>query len=118
MTLSLPSALAAATRPSMPPKSAADVAVFGSPPPPPAEPVASLIALDMADEPSLIALDPALDACDMALDAALVMALAAEVAALPALEPALPESEPQAVSVRVTTARPAITQVPTRAERT
>src|SRR6478736_5420441 len=93
MTLSLPSAFAAATSPSMPPKSAIDVAVFGSPPPPPDDPVASLEALDPADEASLAALDPA-------------------------LEPALSELEPQAASVNVTTAKPANTDVPTRAERT
>ena len=106
----------------MPPKSATDVAVFGSPPPPPDDPVASLAELDAADEASLVALEPALEASDTALDAALdaalVAALAAEVAALPALEPALSELEPQAASVNVATARPAITQVPTRAERT
>src|SRR6478609_8723025 len=117
MTLSVPSALAAATSPAMPPKSAAEVAVFGS----------RLATAELtAPEASLITLEPAADASlctlPMADDASLFTLDRAEPAALVALASTLPAwlvtelaadfasdpvSEPQADTARVTTAMPA-----------
>ena len=98
----------------MPPKSAAEVAVFGSPPPVPGADEAALSAEDMALEPSLMALDAALLASVMAL----VAADAADDAAAGVLEAGVAESDPQAAADRARTASPATMPVRRRAERT